>query len=58
MTSIDCADAFRKAGEFKQQGLKVNHIITDPPYNIRKATISATCTGRESTSENGTRGLT
>lgn len=37
MTSIYCADAFRKAGEFKQQGLKVNHIITDPPYNISKS---------------------
>ena len=37
MTSeIYCADAFRKVGEFKQQGLKVNHIITDPPYNISK----------------------
>ena len=42
MTSeIYCADAFRKVGEFKQQGLKVNHIITDPPYNISKKTISA-----------------
>lgn len=42
MTSeIYCTDAFRKVGEFKQQGLKVNHIITDPPYNISKKTISA-----------------
>lgn len=29
-------DAFRIVKEFKNSGLKVSHIITDPPYNISK----------------------
>lgn len=31
------ADSFSIVKEFKKQNLKVNHIITDPPYNISKA---------------------
>lgn len=30
------ADAYEKVDEFIAQGLVVNHIITDPPYNISK----------------------
>lgn len=31
-----CADSFALVKELQKQNLKVNHIITDPPYNISK----------------------
>lgn len=40
LVNKDCSlykdDAFLIIKEFKNQGLTVNHIITDPPYNISK----------------------
>ena len=29
-------DAYEKIKEFQEQGVQVDHIITDPPYNISK----------------------
>lgn len=36
------ADAYEKVKEFLESGKKVNHIITDPPYNISKDNNFAT----------------
>ena len=35
-SKIYCSDAFVKVKEFQNQKFFVNHIITDPPYNISK----------------------
>ncbi len=30
-------DAYKVVDELLEEGVKVNHIITDPPYNISKS---------------------